>query len=113
MIEPVRDLLTRPLQEATLEAVDQRWARQLSRQIRSADVELIAEFARIPSSIRDLMNMKVGDVLPVEIPETVTAHIDAVPVMECGFGVFNNQYALRVQKLLTPVDPENEAPDHD
>jgi flagellar motor switch protein FliM len=113
MIEPVRDLLTRPLQETSLEAVDQRWARQLSRQIRSADVELIAEFARIPSTIRDLMNLKVGDVLPVEIPETVTAHVDSVPVMECGFGVFNNQYALRVQKLLNPVDSENEAPDHD
>ncbi|AOB31052.1 flagellar motor switch protein FliM [Bordetella sp. H567] len=113
MIEPVRDILTRPLQETTLEAVDQRWARQLSRQIRSADVELIAEFARIPSSIRELMKMKVGDVLPVDVPETVIANVDAVPVMECGYGVFNNQYALRVQKLLTPVDPENEAPDHD
>ncbi|ARP86933.1 flagellar motor switch protein FliM [Bordetella genomosp. 9] len=113
MIEPVRDLLTRPLQETTLEAVDQRWARQLSRQIRSADVELVCEFARIPSSIRELMQMKVGDVLPVEIPQTVVAQIDAVPVMECSYGVFNNQYALRVQKLLTPIDPENEAPDHD
>jgi flagellar motor switch protein FliM len=113
MIEPVRDILTRPLQETTLEAVDQRWARQLSRQIRSADVELICEFARIPSSIRQLMNLKVGDVLPVEVPETVIAHVDSVPVMECGYGVFNNQYALRVQQLLTPVDPDNEAPDHD
>ncbi|HTJ99263.1 MAG TPA: flagellar motor switch protein FliM [Bordetella sp.] len=113
MIEPVRDILTRPLQETTLEAVDQRWARQLSRQIRSADVELICEFARIPSSIRDLMKMKVGDVLPVEVPENVIAQVDAVPIMECGFGVFNNQYALRVEKLLTPVDPDNEAPDHD
>ncbi|ANN78277.1 flagellar motor switch protein FliM [Bordetella flabilis] len=113
MIEPVRDILTRPLQETTLEAVDQRWARQLTRQIRSADVELICEFARIPSSIRQLMNLKVGDVLPVEVPETVIANVDSVPVMECGYGVFNNQYALRVQQLLTPVDPENEAPDHD
>jgi flagellar motor switch protein FliM len=113
MIEPVRDILTRPLQETTLEAVDQRWARQLSRQIRSADVELICEFARIPSSIRELMKMRVGDVLPVEVPENVIAQVDAVPIMECGFGVFNNQYALRVEKLLTPVDPDNEAPDHD
>jgi flagellar motor switch protein FliM len=113
MIEPVRDLLTRPLQETTLEAVDQRWARQLSRQIRSADVELVTEFARIPSSIRKLLELRVGDVLPIDVPEIVTAQVDNVPVMECGYGVFNNQYALRVQKLLTPIDPDNEAPDHD
>jgi len=110
MIEPVRDLLTRPLQENTLEAVDQRWATQLSRQVRSADVELVAEFVTLDSSIRSLLNMKVGDVLPVEVPEIITARINEVPVMECGFGVFNTQYALRIQKLLTPNDSDTEAP---
>ncbi|OWT79972.1 MULTISPECIES: flagellar motor switch protein FliM [unclassified Achromobacter] len=110
MIEPVRDLLTRPLQENTLEAVDQRWATQLSRQVRSADVELVAEFVKLDSSIRNLLSMKVGDVLPVEVPEIITALINEVPVMECGFGVFNTQYALRIQKLLTPNDSDTEAP---
>jgi flagellar motor switch protein FliM len=111
MIEPVRDLLTRPLQQNTLESVDKRWAHQLSRQVRSADIELIAEFAQIPSSIGDLMKLRIGDVLPIDVPEIVSARIDDVPVMECGYGVFNNQYALRVQTLLTPNDSDNEAPD--
>src|SRR5690606_3416269 len=71
MIEPVRDLLTRPLQETTLEEVDQRWTQQLSRQVRSADVDLAAEFATIPSSIGELMRLQVGDILPIEVPETV------------------------------------------
>ncbi|MDH0091933.1 flagellar motor switch protein FliM [Achromobacter mucicolens] len=113
MIEPVRDLLTRPLQETTLEEVDQRWSQQLSRQVRSADIDVVAEFARIPSSIRELMSLKVGDVLPVEVPETVIAHVDGVPLMECGYGVFNGQYALRVQNLFTHDTESNEASDHD
>ena len=53
--------MTRPLQETALEEVDQRWAQQLSRQVRSADIDVVAEFARIPSSIRELMRLKVGD----------------------------------------------------
>ena len=113
MIEPVRDLLTRPLQETTLEEVDQRWAQQLSRQVRSADVDLIAEFATIPSTIRELMKLKVGDILPVDVPQTVIAHVDGVPLKECGYGVFNGQYALRVQNMLTHDTDSNEAPDHD
>lgn len=113
MIEPVRDLLTRPLQETTLEEVDQRWSQQLSRQVRSADIDVVAEFARIPSSIRELMSLKVGDVLPVDVPETVIAHVDGVPLMECGYGVFNGQYALRVQNLFTHDTEPNEASDHD
>ncbi len=113
MIEPVRDLLTRPLQETTLEEVDQRWAQQLSRQVRSADIDVVAEFARIPSSIRELMSLKVGDVLPVTVPETIVASVDGVPLMDCGYGVFNGQYALRVQNMFTHDTESNEASDHD
>jgi flagellar motor switch protein FliM len=113
MIEPVRDLLTRPLQETTLEEVDQRWSQQLSRQVRSADIDVVAEFARIPSSIRELMSLKVGDVLPVTVPETIVASVDGVPLMECGYGVFNGQYALRVQNMFTHDTESNEASDHD
>jgi len=113
MIEPVRDLLTRPLQETALDAVDQRWTQQLSRQVRSADVELCAEFAQISASIGDLMRLRVGDILPVDIAPTVTAHIDGVPIMECGYGVFNGQYALRVHNLLNHDFESSEAPEHD
>jgi flagellar motor switch protein FliM len=74
---------------------------------------VVAEFARIPSSIRELMSLKVGDVLPVDVPETVIAHVDGVPLMECGYGVFNGQYALRVQNLFTHDTEPNEASDHD
>lgn len=113
MIEPVRDLLTRPLQETTLEEVDQRWSQQLSRQVRSADIDVVAEFARIPSTIRELMSLKAGDVLPVDVPETIIANVDGVPLMECGYGVFNGQYALRVQNMFTYDTDSHEAPDHD
>ena len=112
MIEPVRDLLTRPLQETALEEVDQRWAQQLSRQVRSADIDVVAEFARIPSSIRELMRLKVGDVLPVDVPQTIIASVDGVPLMECGYGVFNGQYALRAQHVYSRFRFKR-GPDHD
>lgn len=104
MIEPVRDLLTRPLQEANVEAIDQRWMHQLSRQVRSADVELTAEFARVDTTIAQLMKLQVDDILPVEISPTITAHVDGVPIMECGYGTFNGRYALRVKKILASAE---------
>ena len=87
----------------------------LSRQVRSADIDVDvgAEFARIPSSIRELMHLKAGDVLPVTVPETIIASVDGVPLMECGYGVFNGQYALRVQNMFTHDTEPNEASDHD
>ncbi|HUH88902.1 MAG TPA: flagellar motor switch protein FliM [Pusillimonas sp.] len=106
MIEPVRDLLTRPLQDTSLDAVDQRWTHQLTRQVRSADVELIAEFASVPSSVGELMKLKVNDVLPLDIPKIITARAGSVPVLECTYGTSNGRYALRVHKVLTHSEPE-------
>lgn len=114
MIEPVRDLLTRPLQHASANAIDQRWQQQLSRQVCSADVELVAEFARIPSTIAALLKMRAGDILPFELSPTIHAHVGGVPVMECTYGTFNGRYALRVQKLLAHDEPEpTRPPRHD
>lgn len=114
MIEPVRDLLTRPLQEANVGAIDQRWMQQLSRQVRSADVELAIDFARINTNIAALMKLQVNDILPVEISPSVVAHVGGVPVMECGYGTFNGRYAVRVNKILANSETElSKARKHD
>jgi len=106
MIEPVRDLLTRPLQEATLEAVDQRWARSLTKQVRGATVNLSATFAEIDLSLGKLVRLKAGDILPIDIPETVEANVDGVPLMHCEYGLADGQYALRVNNMLDPYEPD-------
>jgi flagellar motor switch protein FliM len=31
----------------------------------------------------------------------ISAKVDGTPVMECKYGVFNGQYALRVEKLIS------------
>ncbi len=110
MIEPLRDLLTRPLQDANAGDIDQRWTQQLSRQVRSADVELVAEFAQIHTSVRELLQLQVGDILPIEPSPTVQAHVGGVPVLECGYGTFNGRYALRVKRILANSETELNEP---
>ena len=104
MIEPIKDLLTSSLQAENLE-VDKRWIQLMRQQIQLAEVELIANLGTADVSLRDLVNMKVGDIIPLEIPKTVEARVDGVPVMECAYGKFNGQYTLRVEKLLSNSAP--------
>lgn len=101
MIEPLRDLLTRPLQEGGTTEIDQRWTQQLSREVRAAQVELIAEFAHIDMTVGELMRLQVNDILPLDVPEKVTAHVGGVPVLEADYGTHNGKMALRVHKMLT------------
>ncbi len=99
MIEPVRDILTSSLQGETLE-IDKRWIRLMTQQIQTAEVEIIADLGTAKSTVGDILNMKAGDIIPLTVPETVEAKVDGVPIMECSYGKFNGQYALRVERLI-------------
>lgn len=98
MLEPVRHLLSNPIQAAI--EVDQRWVGQMARQMHSADVELSADFVKIPTTVGDILRLNKGDVLPIELPGKVTAMVERTPVMECGYGIANGRYALRVEKVF-------------
>ncbi|MFZ6692449.1 flagellar motor switch protein FliM [Undibacterium sp. SXout20W] len=98
-IEPIRDVLTSSLQGETLE-VDKRWVRLMTQQIQIAEVEIVADLGTTKVTLEDILNMKTGDIIPLHVPDIVSAKVDGTPIMECKYGVFNGQYALRVEKLL-------------
>lgn len=99
MLEPIKDMLTSSLQGEVLGA-DKRWVRLMTQQIQAAEVEMVADLAKTKMNLSEVLNMKVGDVIPLHISEEVEAKVDSIPVMQCRYGLFNGQYALRVQKLL-------------
>lgn len=99
MIEPIRDLLSSSLQGEAL-AADQRWIHLMKQQIQFAEVEPVVDLCNMQTSVRDVLNMQVGDIIPLEMPETVELKVDGVPIMECSYGQLNGQYALRVERLI-------------
>jgi flagellar motor switch protein FliM len=99
MIEPVRELLYGSMQGESMKA-DKRWAQLLAQQVQSAEVELIATLGHTDVTFNQILKMKVGDVIAFDIPKATAAAVDGVPVMECHYGVFNGQYALKVDKML-------------
>ncbi|MBN7795834.1 flagellar motor switch protein FliM [Parahaliea mediterranea] len=108
MIEPLRDLLTNPVLDG---ASDANWTQRMAGELRQSEVELIADFIHLPSSIGEVMSLNIGDVLPMELPDTVIARVDGVPVMECEYGSRDDQRALRVLQMIdhTPAGP---VPEH-
>ncbi len=105
MIEPIRDLLCSSVQGEALET-DKRWVRLLSKQVQSAEVELVANFAQVKVTLDQILNMEVGDIVPIEVPQTITAAVDGMPVMECRCGIANGQYALRVERMVATAERE-------
>ena len=99
MIEPIRDQLYEDMHGDRME-VDERWVNFLSSQVQSTEVKLVANLTEAELTVRELLEMKVGDVISLDIPDSITAHVEGVPVLECGYGVHNGQYALKVKRFL-------------
>jgi flagellar motor switch protein FliM len=97
MIEPIRDALTSSLQGEALE-VDKRWIRLMTQQIQVAEVELVADLGHGKANFDDHPQHEGRRRDPDHRAEPVQATVDGVPVMECTYGVFNGQYALKVEK---------------
>lgn len=99
MLEPIREKVYSSVQGEQLD-VDKRWVRLLSKQVQLAEVELVVNIAETQITVEQLLRMKPGDVIPVDIPDSVVAKVGGVPVMECRYGIFNGQYALKVERLI-------------
>ena len=99
MLEPIRELLYSAMQSDQL-TTDRRWIMTLRKQLKNAEVELTATLATTTVSLRRILDMKAGDIIPLEIPETVVAVVDEVPLMECRYGQQGGQYALKVERFL-------------
>ena len=99
MIEPIRELLYSTMQGDHVVA-DKRWLHMLGKQIQAAEIELTAVLGQSRTTVDQVLKMKVGDFMPIDVPENVVASVSGVPVMECKYGVFNNQYALKVVKMV-------------
>jgi flagellar motor switch protein FliM len=101
MLEPIRDLIYSPMPGDQSEP-DRRWVRMLSKQVQAAEVDLVAQLGTSTLKLRELINLKPGDVLPIDIPPVIEGRVDGVPVMECKYGVRNGQYALSIERMLAP-----------
>lgn len=99
MIEPIRELLYSTMQGDHV-TTDKRWQLMLAKQIQAADVEIAAVLGKSKTTVEHVLKMKVGDFIPLEVSDNILANVDNVPVMECKYGMFNNQYALKVVKML-------------
>jgi flagellar motor switch protein FliM len=99
MVEPLRDILASTMQADRTE-VDNRWVNLMQRQVQAAEVELVATLATAKITLGQILNLKQGDVIMVDIPEKLVADVSGIPVLECSYGTVSGNYALKVESIL-------------
>ncbi len=103
MIEPIRDLLDAGVQSDRGE-IDERWARSLKRELGNASLELHAHLGDTQLSVYDVMRMKPGDIIPFDMPPTVTLLAELIPVFRGQWGVHRGNAAVKITEILRPEE---------
>ena len=99
-LEPIRDVLYSSTQGDSAEP-DRRWVKLMTHQIQAAQVQLVAELAHAPATVEQLLALKAGDFIELDMKKSIEVKVDGVPVMEAQYGTSNGKYALKVDRMLT------------
>ncbi|TDO98298.1 flagellar motor switch protein FliM [Marinomonas balearica] len=102
MIEPVRELLDAGVQ-SDVDEKDDRWGRSLQQDVQDVDVKLHVNVASKKISLGDVLKFKVGDVIPIEMPEHVTVRANNVPTFKGKLGMSNGKYSVQMKESIKKV----------
>lgn len=97
MVEPIRDLLDAGMQSDRSER-DVRWTRALREELETASVDIDVTLTEASLTLRELLEMRPGDVIPVEVPPRLVARVGDVPVFWAKFGTSRGKLALKFEQ---------------
>lgn len=99
MVEPIREVLDAGLQSDTDER-DDRWVRALQEDVMEAKVDLEADIVRRTVSLRDIVDLKEGDIIPINMPEFNVLTANGVPMFKTQLGQINDNLAMKVLEFI-------------
>ncbi|EXJ16876.1 flagellar motor switch protein FliM [Imhoffiella purpurea] len=99
MIEPIREQLDTGLQ-SDRSGVDRRWLNALQEEVQVAEVEIFSHLVEKTLTVQQLLDMRPGDIIPIEFPEQVVVNVEDIPMFRGKYGVSNGINAIKISETL-------------
>ncbi len=103
MIEPIRELLDAGVQSDKMEA-DVRWSSALREEIMDVPVNYRVNLLEKELSLRDLMDLQPGDVIPIRMPEHALMYVEELPTFRVKLGRSNDKVAVKIAEKIKRPD---------
>ena len=100
MIEPIKDVLDSGM-TGDVDEVDERWLKALRRDILRASVDLECTVVEKKMSLREIIDLKKGDIIPVDIPEDLVLRANGVPIYKTRMGTSRGHLGLEIMGRTT------------
>lgn len=100
MIEPIREVLDAGIQSDRPDR-DERWVRGLREELKTAEVEAVALLAETRLTLAQVMQLKPGDIIPIELPRQHLLRAEGIPVARGRFGISGGKNAIQVTERVS------------
>ncbi|MBL4614731.1 MAG: flagellar motor switch protein FliM [Magnetovibrio sp.] len=95
MIEPLQDRLMSVYKPETPE-INANWAPVIIEEIKSTTMQVASILGRAELSVKEMLDLSPGDVIPLDAQDKVTLYAEGVPVFFGEFGASNGKNAIKV-----------------
>jgi flagellar motor switch protein FliM len=95
MLDPVRDKLSEGLKSVSAD-VRQQWLEAFQGHLERSQLELSSVFLETELTMRELLQLQAGDILPIEMPKTATLYAGSRPLLQAKFGLSRGYNAVSV-----------------
>ncbi len=103
MVEPIRELLDAGVQSDKMET-DVRWSSALKEEIMDVPVNFRVNLLEQDISLRDLMELRPGDIIPMIMPENATMFVEELPTYRVKMGRSGDKLAVQVSEKIKRPD---------
>lgn len=108
MLEPIRELLDAGVQ-SDKENTDMRWSKALRDEILDVPVSLETHFLDVEMPLNKVMDLKEGDIIPIDMPDVLTVLIEELPTFRAKLGRVRENVALKIDsKIKRPESVKSE-----
>jgi flagellar motor switch protein FliM len=99
MIEPIKDILKAGMQSDRAEK-DERWGQSLRNQLEDTEVDLLTVLCRAQLTLRELMELRPGTVIPCDFDGSATVTGDGITLFKGDLGQQRGRQVVKVTEMM-------------
>lgn len=98
MLEPLKDTLRAGMQSDRADR-EERWSQLLRNELEESEVEVVTRLGTASTTVARLIDMRPGDVIPIEFDGQATVLADGIPLFWGELGQQRGRQVVRVRQM--------------
>ena len=100
MIEPLNDQFASSYEVDNSE-ISGAWTPIIMEEMKLATMEVTSVLGKADLTVKDMLDLAPGDVIPLDVPEKHTVYAEGVPVLMGTFGAYNGKNSIKVTSKVS------------